>query len=159
MFLKNKGFTLLEVLITVIILAVGLLGLAGLQVKSMRNNLSSEHRSQAALLAYDMADRIRSNQKQAKLGNASRYVGNIPTAASAAALGCNTLATACSWSSIAEVDLAEWQNTLTNTLPGASASGAISSLDGVFTITVNWDDNRDGNTDASDALFTLSFQP
>ena len=55
-----RAFTLIEVLVTVVILAVGLLGLAGMQAASMRNNHSAYLRSQAVQLSYDMADRVRS---------------------------------------------------------------------------------------------------
>ena len=58
---KNTGFTLIEVLIAMIILAVGLLGLAGLQATSLRNNQSAYNRSVATQLAYDIADRMRAN--------------------------------------------------------------------------------------------------
>ena len=84
--MKNKGFTLLEVLITVVILAIGLLGLAGLQVNGMKNNLSAEQRGLASQLAYDMADRIRGNREEAILFNTSAYVGTALTAASASLL-------------------------------------------------------------------------
>ena len=57
----HSGFTLIEVLISMLILAVGLLGLAGLQATGLRNNLSAYNRSQATQLAYDMADRMRAN--------------------------------------------------------------------------------------------------
>jgi len=70
---KHKGFTLIEVLVSMIVLAIGLLGLAGLQMSSLRNNLSAYHRSQATQLAYDMADRMRTNIADAKLGLTSVY--------------------------------------------------------------------------------------
>ncbi len=57
----NTGFTLIEVLIAMLVLAVGLLGLAGLQATSLRNNQSAYNRSQATQLAYDLADRMRAN--------------------------------------------------------------------------------------------------
>jgi type IV pilus assembly protein PilV len=58
---KISGFTLIEVLIAMLILSVGLLGLAGFQASSARNNTSAYNRSQATQLAYDLADRIRAN--------------------------------------------------------------------------------------------------
>ena len=58
---KNTGFTLIEVLIAMIVLAVGLLGLAGLQATSLRNNQSAYNRIKATQLAYDIADRMRAN--------------------------------------------------------------------------------------------------
>jgi len=64
-----SGFTLIEVLITIVILAVGLLGLAGLQVTSLNNQLESYQRAQALLLLEDMANRIRANADAARAGN------------------------------------------------------------------------------------------
>ena len=58
---KQKGFTLIEILITVIVLSIGLLGLAGLQISGLRANISSEARSKASLLANDIAERMRTN--------------------------------------------------------------------------------------------------
>ena len=63
---KNTGFTLIEVLIAMIVLAVGLLGLAGLQATSLRNNQSAYNRIKATQLAYDIADRMRANYTEAK---------------------------------------------------------------------------------------------
>ncbi len=60
----QSGFTLLEVLITLIILSVGLLGLAGLQTMSLRNNHSAYLRSQAITQSYDIVDRMRANSGQ-----------------------------------------------------------------------------------------------
>jgi len=59
---KCAGFSLLEILITVFILAIGLLGLAALQMTSLKNNHSAQHRTSAVVLAYDIADRMRLNK-------------------------------------------------------------------------------------------------
>lgn len=64
---RNRGFTLIEVLVTVVVLAIGLLGLASLQVTSLNNQLESYQRAQAVLLLEDMANRIRVNAAQAKI--------------------------------------------------------------------------------------------
>lgn len=58
---KDSGFTLIEILITVIVLSIGLLGLAGLQINGLRANMSSEARSKASALANDIAERMRAN--------------------------------------------------------------------------------------------------
>lgn len=62
---RNKGITLIEVLVTVIVLAFGLLGLAGLQANSLKNNHSAFLRSQATYLAYEIIDRMRANRVEA----------------------------------------------------------------------------------------------
>ena len=59
--MNSKGFTLLEVLITLVIFSFGLLALANLVLKSAQYNASALHRSYASNQAYDLADRIRAN--------------------------------------------------------------------------------------------------
>lgn len=58
---KQRGFTLVEALITAIVMAVGLLGLAGLQIAGMKSNHSAYLRSQATIASYDLLDRMRAN--------------------------------------------------------------------------------------------------
>ncbi len=58
---RNSGFTLIEILITIIVVSIGLLGLAGLQISGLRANMGSEERSKATFLASDIAERIRAN--------------------------------------------------------------------------------------------------
>lgn len=65
---SSRGFTLLEVLVTIVILAVGLLGLALLQSTSLNNQLEAYQRAQALLLLEDMANRVRVNSLAARAG-------------------------------------------------------------------------------------------
>ena len=58
---RQAGFTLVEVLVAMLVLAVGLIGLAGLQLASMKSNHSAYRRSQAAIAVYDLLDRIRAD--------------------------------------------------------------------------------------------------
>lgn len=64
--MSSQGFTLIEVLITIIIVSIALLGLAGLQMTSLNNQLESYQRAQAMLLLEDMANRIRANSAEAR---------------------------------------------------------------------------------------------
>ena len=64
----QAGTSLLEVLIAVVVLSVGLLGLAGLQVAGLRVNQGAMQRSQATMLAYDVLDRMRSDRTAALAG-------------------------------------------------------------------------------------------
>ena len=61
-FILLSGFTLLEVLITLIVLSVGLLGLAGLQTMSLRNNHDAYLRNQATIQANDLVERLRGSK-------------------------------------------------------------------------------------------------
>ena len=61
----QSGFTLLEVMIAVVILSVGLLGMALLQSTSLRAAQTTNERSQATMLVYEMMDMVRTNRRQA----------------------------------------------------------------------------------------------
>ena len=114
---KNTGFSLIEVLVTIVILLIGLLGLAGLQGRALTSQMESYQRSQALVLLKDMADRIDANRK-----NAGSYV---TTGLAPAYLG--TGATCAAGPSIAAQDLCAWHNTLQGAAEtqGASSVGAM----------------------------------
>ena len=135
---RVRGFTLLEILVALLVLSVGLLGLAGLQTFSLRNNHSAFLRSQAIVLAYDALDRIRSNRDQALLGTGSAY--NATYSDSPGAVDCSSN---CTSSRIAQYDLAAWKADVAR-LPGGQARIAIDANNKV-TVQVRWSDNRDGN--------------
>jgi type IV pilus assembly protein PilV len=153
----NAGFTLLEVLIAVFVLATGLLGLAGLQAATLSNNQSAYNRSQATRLAYDMAERIRSNFVVAKNLQNSTYITINPDAATDQKDDCAAVSTTCTASDMAQNDLFLWYQDLTNTLPSGTGSIAVNAATRVFTITINWDDNRDGLVNSSDPNFQMSL--
>lgn len=140
---------MLEVLIATVILAVGLLGISGLQVTGLRSNHSALMRSQATLLAYDMSDRMRSNAVGV---TASNY--NQPAATANAA--CGTTA-GCSAAAMAQNDMSVWSTNITNTLPTGAGivcvdstpadgvSSAAPACDGVgsgYAIKIWWQDSR-----------------
>lgn len=148
---SQGGFTLIEVLVSALILAIGLVGVAGLQAMSLKNNQSAYMRSQATALAYDLADRMRSNVDAA---NAGSYA---PGAAAVRAT-CTT-STGCSAQQLAQNDVSEWQSALAGNLPLGTGFVCIDSTpndgsgvgdaqcDGAgtqFSVKVWWDDNRDG---------------
>ena len=132
---RQHGATLIEVLIAVVVLSIGLLGLAGLQATSVKSNHSAYQRSQATLLAYDLADRMRANRTEA-LTNA--YEVDFPTSSNSNSVS----------GSQAAKDIAEWLNSLARTLP--EGTGKVEKNGTLVIIHVRWNDNR-GRIAKSDA--------
>jgi len=157
---KNTGFTLIEVLIAMLVLAVGLLGLAGLQATSLKNNQSAYNRSQATQLAYDMTDRIRSNLAEANKLATSAYVTINPNAAAAQA-DCKTVSTTCTPADLAQNDLAQWYQDLI-TLPSVTTTPTTTRIDvdvatRIYTIIIIWDDDHDGDN-TNNPTFQTKFK-
>ena len=113
---NQLGFTLLEVLITLIILSIGLLGLAGLQTISLRNNHGAYLQSQAITQAYDIVDRMRANANQIEasynLTDTNYTLAKIGTQNAA----CDTT-TGCTATQMAGHDLFKWNQANRSILP------------------------------------------
>ena len=110
------GFTLLEVLIAIVVVAFGLLGLAGLQVFALRNNVSAAQRVAASALTSDIVDRMKANYQGVVSG-----LYNAPVAAGYAGPAVSTCADkngTCTPANLATTDLFEWQQRIAASLPG-----------------------------------------
>lgn len=159
------GFTLIEILVTLFILAVGLLGLAGLMVDGMRNNQGAYLRTQASILAYDMADRMRANHEEAEGGG--EYDEFSTADASTTIPACASTANGCTPEQQAGVDKVQWTRQIQGAgsgmtlLPGGVGTISHDDTNDVFTIRISWDETkRDGDSGesvAGDTVFELSF--
>lgn len=158
----EKGFTLIEILVTLFILAIGLLGLAGLLFEGMRNNQGAYLRTQASILAYDMADRMRANADQAV-----NYPDFTTLGASTALPACASANTGCTPSDQVTLDLAEWTRQIQSVgtgmtmVPGGVGTIAFDAASNVFTITVQWQEaSRAGDAGeqiAGDNTYSVRF--
>jgi len=111
---QDRGFTMIEVLISILIMTLGLLGLAGLQVRAQQAELESYQRAQALILAQDMVDRINANRKAAGCYDfTTDTTDGAPFAGSGAASApvCGPHGTT-ETRARADLDLTEWHNTL-----------------------------------------------
>jgi type IV pilus assembly protein PilV len=143
---KSKGFSLVEVLITLIIMSVGMLGIAGLYVQSMQAGRTSMLRHHAVTLAGDIADRIRANP----------LAGAAYTASPGQDNNCVDPAANCDAAQMAAHDIFLWQAHANDFLPpmGDGTEQVIVALDAAalpptFTITVRWDEPTPDNVPPS----------
>ncbi|WP_342616219.1 type IV pilus modification protein PilV [Rhodoferax sp. GW822-FHT02A01] len=100
-FTNENGFSLIEVLVTILILAFGILGMAGMQLKAQTQESESYQRAQALVLLQDMTARINSNR-----ANAGSYVSNTVYGTG------NSTACSSSTMTAAQKDLCDWNNEL-----------------------------------------------
>lgn len=135
---KQHGFTLLEVMIALLVLSIGLLGLAALQTTGLRSNEMASMRTTSTMLAYDISERMRANSRGTidsdYLIGSGAVTGSVPDC---------TLAD-CTTAQMATFDLSQWKAAIA-LLPGGQ--GDITRTAGlplVHTITVRWDENRTG---------------
>jgi len=146
---KSLGFTLIESLVALLVLSVGMLGMAVLYVESLSASRTATYRSQAVNLASDMADRIRTN----RLAQGA-YAG--PPANN----GCNSqpgvVAADCSAVQMAAHDVFRWQQTLAQRLPGGSGNVQFNNATRppTYVITVNWTEV----TEPAPLVYTMSIQ-
>ena len=133
--LKHEhGFSLVEVLISVLVLTIGLLGIAALQANVIKYNHSAQLRSIAVYQAANMIDRMRANVAGVNAGNYNNAQG-IPSAPSC---------TSCSSSETAAKDINAWNTDNAALLP--AGQGTVTGNGTVFTVTVRWDNDRTGAT-------------
>ncbi|MEQ8408573.1 MAG: type IV pilus modification protein PilV [Gammaproteobacteria bacterium] len=158
----QRGATLIEVLVSLIILAGGVLGVSALLTTGLRVNMASYLRTQAVVYSQDLTERMRANAAGVQAGDYDNPV---------AALTANCLQPAgCSAAQMAAHDVSEWTTLLATNLPAGTglvcidsdptgATPAAPGCDGVgeiHAIHIWWDDDRDGVAEQS---IVSSFQP
>ena len=124
------GFSLVEALVALVVLSVGMIGIAALHGQSLRAARTAQYRSLAIILASDMADRIRLN----RLGQAGYMVA-------AANSGCDPAGGAtCAPAAMAAYDLWVWNQGVTQGLPGGATQVQFNAGTNppTYTITVSW---------------------
>ncbi|MGH8351985.1 MAG: type IV pilus modification protein PilV [Pseudomonas sp.] len=140
----QQGVSLVEVLISVLLFSIGLLGLAAMQLNSMKANQTASVRSHATFLAYEMADRMRAARGDAQAGFYNLGI--------AAALPCNPTTETCL---PFQRDLAEWRNNLARQLP--DGRGGVVQNGDLFTIIVQWNEERVGGSAAQQFSFVTQI--
>lgn len=146
----HSGFTLMEVLVALAVLSIGLLGMAGMQLFSLKSSNDAYMRTQATLFAYELIDKMRANREEALTGAYDSALNAIPGPVP------NCQSGNCTTTQLANYELAEWKCGLgvyagnascaaplnmTSILP--NGDGTVQRTNNVFTVTVSW--NQRGN--------------
>lgn len=137
---RYRGDTMIEVLVTVLILAVGVLGVAAMQVTTLQNLNSSYSASVAEIVANDFSERMRANPTAALAGN------YIHSAAPAPGSYPDCAANPCALADLARYDIGSWWTVMTGALPSATGQVTRNAGTNTFVVTVRWDDDRSGST-------------
>lgn len=134
---KSYGASLIEVLIALVVISIGLLGLASLQLSAMKNNQVALQHTQASSLAYEVLDLMRANRQQALNGNYDLPLGDsAPTG-----------------TSIPAVDLQRWKSNLAISLPNGDG-GIQRTGNSIVTIIIQWNESHTGGDDNKQYVFT-----
>jgi type IV pilus assembly protein PilV len=152
---KTAGFTIVEVLVSLVILSIGVLGLGVLQLTSLQNTQGGYMRAQATILAYDITDSMRANIPAVTAGN---Y--NIALAAAApVAVNCYGLAADCTTVQMANADINRWRTLLGNYLPTGNGQVATVDLGGTtqVTVAVTWLDPYSAENGTEQVVLTSEF--
>lgn len=131
----QRGVGMLEILISILVLAIGLLGLAALQSVGLKYNYQSLQRTQAVMLTYDLTDKMRSNADGTYLINFGVDPGT-PAAGTCQLVDCDKV-------QMANYDMAMWKQSIKEQL-GDNADGQITfdNVTRLYTITVRWKENE-----------------
>jgi type IV pilus assembly protein PilV len=136
----QSGLSMIEVLVTMVLIAIGSLALAGMQLAALKYNKEASLRSAATLLAVEISDRMRSNIAGVKASSYDRNLGYAAATAAVADSGCDSN-TDCTAAAQAQLDIHNWQSSLKTALPGGA--GAIipsATTKYAYTVVVMWKD-------------------
>ncbi len=147
--IAQDGFSMIELLVTVVIFSVGLLGVAGLQIVSKRAAFEAMHRATASEVAYGLLEDMRANGPALGDYVATAQIGQntMAVAPTTLAIMCADSNNPCTETSIATRDLAHWESVLDGSMEGgaggliyplACITGPPGGVTGVYMVTIVW---------------------
>ena len=137
---RQQGFGMIEVLIAVLVLSIGVLALAQLQMSGLRNANSAALRLEAVNLTHDMLERMRANRRDALDGLYDVAIGGDSAAGGRV-----------------QQDIEEWKAALATLLP--DGDGSIATDGGEITITAQWTESWDADLAGEPAMVRLRSEP
>lgn len=143
---------MVEVLVALVVLAIGLLGIAALYLNSLQSGRTAIYRTEAVNLAADLADRIRMN-RTAQAAYGTLYADTETPVASCATTG------GCTDGELASTDLAAWKADIAQRLPGGQGQVAVTAPIGVdepatYVVSIRWSEVGE----AAQVTFQLGLQ-
>lgn len=173
---QQRGSTLFEVLISVLVLGIGILGVGAMQAHSLSSNHTASMRSQAVALSQDMADRMRANLISVRAADPDNYATVTPTKRDCRAIYRDSVVGApvvCTPKQLAEDDLFDWLDQVSNRMPegagtvcidstpddGTSAAPACDAAGTVYAIKVFWTERGSRSTSTETKVFATTVRP
>ncbi|ROR34990.1 type IV pilus modification protein PilV [Inmirania thermothiophila] len=154
----ERGFGLIEVLVTLLVLSVGLLGVAGVHLRGIESSRMGYHRSHAVWIATELAERMRANRDGVANGcYESRMVDHAVTATATYGADCGSGAEG---RAVADADLADVEAALRSDpppLPGGRVTVSCPDLASDCTIIVDWQHDNPDSLDASQYVLAVRF--
>jgi type IV pilus assembly protein PilV len=155
---SQRGVTIVEMLVALVVLSIGMLGVASLFVVSLRSGGSAIQRTHAVGLASNIADRIRANRR------AGIAYESSASAADNLCVGASSIV--CTPEQMAKNDIYLWKQEIASAFPGGNASGSIDFEPGetsrdpaTYTITVQWKEQGRNSSESAESLsYELQIQ-
>jgi type IV pilus assembly protein PilV len=148
--LTQVGFSMIEVLVTMLIISLALLGTMGLQTYALRVNQGGQFRSQAVFLVADLAERMEANRLAAITANNGYLVKTASNTVKTSSADCSA---ACTKDQLADWDMAQWTSLVSTTLPQSmwTITQQVAGNPSTYTINVSWVDREENITYGSGA--------
>jgi len=133
----QRGFSMLEILVTLFLITMWLLASAGVQSSSLQYSKAAQFRTQAVYLATELSERMQAN-------TAGAVAGGYAISGTVATAGTDCTTAACSSDDLAAFDIAEWSARVTAMLPNASVTVTPAAVANpiTYTIVIAWSDRR-----------------
>ena len=178
---KQKGFTLIEAMIAVVVFSFGLLGVAGVMLVAVKSNHNGYMRSQATFLAHSIVDAMRRNSwavwTNVYNGDYEGFESvddvcvNVPTPGDPSATPPTFATGGCGCTAVANRDTQQWSNMITNTLTngagtiscdttaaygGFACGEADQPYLGLCTVTITWDESNESSSTSQQSITIVS---
>lgn len=158
---KQRGVSMIEALVALVVLALGVMGLAGIQTRTLLDSRSTNERAIAVRMAEDLNERMQVNTA-VKFATPALNPNPYVVTWGAAATPTDCFANVCTGAQLAGFDIAQWKGVLSQLLPGGDARVFRSDTDAnQFGVLIGWNarlaKNQDGTTGADLTVFTAPF--